>query len=187
MARNRKRFYAPTVMNRIFGFVGPTGAGKSTLLMELVRNLPDRLGIIKSLATRERRGPEDDAFYRFISREDLESKRANGTLLQVSEYAGNFYANDKPDVDHLLETKHGLMAIVEDGVKNFRDAGYNVTVIRIIPKGNPQSTDESRAKADAERAALHLPADFELVNDFAPGGKEIALRELLTFIRTQVI
>ena len=174
-------------MNHFFGFFGPSGAGKSTLLLELVRNLPDRLGIIKSLTTRARRGPEDDVFYRFISKEDLEAKRTNGTLLQVSEYAENFYANDKIEIDQLLEMKHGLMAIVEEGVKNFREAGYHVTIIRIIPKGNPQLNDEARANADATRAKLHLPADFELINDFAPGGKEAALRELLTFIRTQVI
>lgn len=169
-------------MKRIIAFVGPTGAGKTTLILELVRHMSDRLSVVKSLTTRARRGPEDDQFYQFVPREEIRKREADGRLLQVSEYAGNLYANDKVDLDHLLEYKIGLMALVEDSVPKFRNAGYQLTVIRVVPKDHPKTADVLRAQADASRAAIPLDADLELENSFRPGGKETAIRSLIEFI-----
>jgi guanylate kinase len=167
----------------IIGFVGPSGAGKSTLIVELVRNFSDRLAVIKSLTTRARRGQEDDLFYQFVSADEVRKRETEGRLIQVSEYAGNLYANDQIDLDKLLEYKCGLLAIVEEGVEHFRSKGYTVIVINIIPEDNPAQKDLVRKTADEMRSQLPLNPDLEVVNSFKEGGREEALGKIIEFVR----
>lgn len=171
-------------MHPIIGFVGPSGAGKTTLMMELLRRMPERVGLVRSITTRPSRGPEDDMVFDRGARNDINRLRAEGHLFQISEYAGNVYANDRRSVDALLKNKIGMMAIVEQGVLNFRSAGYDVRIVRIVPRDNPAQTDQRRANADAERAHSGLSADLEVVNSFKPGGLEEALHQLTDFITT---
>jgi len=171
-------------MKQIFGLVGPSGAGKTTLILEIVKRFPTTVGIVKSLTTRPRRGAEDDAFYDFVSPEEMTQRQSEGRLVQTAEYAGNYYANDRETLDALLKEKFGIAALVEDGVNNFRHAGYHVAVIKVMPFHHKPTEDEKRARADEERALTHVPADFVLNNSFEPGGKEKAIEHLATYIQS---
>jgi guanylate kinase len=175
-------------MRTIFGLVGQSGAGKTTLIEEIVRRLPDRIAIVKSLTTRPRRGPEDDTFYDFIPVEEMRQRETEGRLAQISEYAGNLYANDRQQLDELLDKKFGINALVEDGVNNLRRAGYSVTVIKVLPVHHISQVDKQylipleRREADKRRSQINLPADFILNNSFEPGGKEKAIQQLAKYI-----
>lgn len=171
-------------MRTIFGLVGQSGSGKTTLIQEVIARFPDAVGIVKSLTTRARRSPEDDQFYDFITVDEMRRREAAGKLIQVSEYAGNLYANDRSELDALLSEKFGINALVESGVNNLRHAGYNVTVVKILPFHNPSLTDKAREIADAQRAQTHLPADIVINNSFEPGGKEKAVQQLTNYIRS---
>ncbi|MFH1620957.1 MAG: hypothetical protein ABIB04_02635 [Patescibacteria group bacterium] len=174
-------------MYKLIVFIGPTGAGKSSLMLELVRNLSDRLAIIKSLTSRPRRGSEDDHFYQFVSREEIEKRKTEGRIFQVTEYAENFYANDKQDMDRLLNSKYGLIALVEESIACFKDAGYDLIVVRIKPKNNPGVLDAIRTAEDTKHAAVPVKTDLELVNSFKPGGREQAIRQLFEFIHKTLV
>ncbi len=174
-------------MHKLIAFIGPTGAGKSSLMLELVRHLSDRLAIVKSLTSRPRRGGEDDLFYQFVTKEEIEKRKTEGRIFQVSQYAGNLYANDKQDLDNLLKNKYGLIALVENGIANFLNAGYELVVIRIKPKNKPETSDARRAMEDLEHAAIPVKIDYALENSFKPGGKEEAVHRLFEYIHQTLV
>ena len=171
-------------MKPIVGLVGPSGSGKTTLIEELVRRYPEAVGVVKSLTTRPRRGPEDDPNYDFISVEEMRKREASGRLVQVSEYAGNLYAHDWDHLNELLKDKIGMCALVEQGVRNLRAASLDVRVVHILPRGGEGARDEARETADKKRAASGLTPDIVIVNDFAPGGLERAADELARYIES---
>ncbi len=175
-------------MHAIIGFLGPSGAGKTTLMFEMIRRHPDRYGLVTSLTTRPSRGPDDDRVFRRASHGEIKRMKEAGELFQISEYAGNLYANDRASVDTLLAEKIGMMAIVEMGIRHFRVAGYHVIVVRVVPEGNVTppvdrpAPDTIRKQEDAERASQEMPADLTVVNSFANGGKEKAIEDLERFL-----
>jgi guanylate kinase len=169
-------------MKPILGLVGPSGSGKTTLIEEMLRRFPERVGIVKSLTTRPRRGPEDDPNYDFVSVDEMRRMESNGELVQVSEYAGNLYAHERKHLDELLKTKIGICALVEQGVRNLREAGYHVLVVKIVPEGG-EARSEARAEADIKRAQSGLASDVEIVNSFETGGLEKAEGALADIIR----
>jgi guanylate kinase len=167
----------------IFAFVGPSGSGKSTLIAEMLRRFPGRLAVIKSVTTRPKRSAEDDMNYRFIGIEEGDALMDAGRLIQGVHYAGNFYGNDRKDVDDVFAAgKHGITALVEQGVVNFRAAGYRIAAIGILPSGRIDPRSEERRKLDAERARTAFAPDIEIENRFESGGIERAANAAAAYI-----
>jgi guanylate kinase len=146
----------------------------------MLARFPERVAIVKSLTTRPRRGPEDDPNYDFVSVEEMRRMERDGELVQVSEYAGNLYAHGRK-YDELLKDRIGICALVEQGVRNLRNAGYDVKVVKIIPHGG-EAKSEARAEADIKRAKDGVASDFEIVNSFEPGGLERAERDFADLV-----
>lgn len=170
-------------MHPIIGLVGPSGSGKSTLIQEMTRMYP-AVKIAKSLTTRPKRGAEDDLFYDFISLPRLRAMEAEGRLTHVSEYAGNYYTNDRLYLDSLLKDYYGIAALVESGVGYLRQAGYTIKVVKIKPLAYTLTSDAERLKADELRAANSIKADLEIVNSFEPGGLDRSVKVLSEFINS---
>ncbi len=171
-------------MKPIVGLVGPSGSGKTTLIEDMIRRFPNRVGVVKSLTTRPRRGPEDDPNYDFVSVEEMRKREATGRLVQISEYAGNLYAHDWDHLNELLKDKIGICALVEQGVRNLRAAKLDIRVVDIVPQGGEGARDEAREEADKKRAASGLTPDVVVVNDFGPGGLARAADELAKYIES---
>lgn len=167
----------------VFAIVGPSGSGKTTLINAALETLPDTLRIIKTYTTRARRDSEADRQHVFISREEAGHLLRENDLVESDEYAGNFYGTPRSYLDELLRAHHGIKAITESGIIGMRDAGYQVRVIRIEPKHAPGSIDESRTADDARRKQLASQPDLVIENDFAPGGRERAVAELVAYIK----
>lgn len=168
----------------IIALVGPSGSGKSALIIEMLRRMPDELAIIKTVSTRERRDASDDIHYRLIDARHYAAITAFGALIQGVRYRGASYGNAVQDVDPLLKRRAGITALVEQGVLNFRERGYTVYVIRVVPAGpdykNRGPEREAEDKAREEAIPLH---GYRLTNEFALGGFEHACDQLKTIIQ----
>ena len=175
-------------MNTIFALVGPAHCGKSMLMKEVVRLIPERVGIIKSFTTRAQRDADDAIFYDFLVKEALEQKRANDELVEYVEHAGNYYGYDRQAVESILARTHGICAVVESAVYDLINAGYTVAPIKIIPAHAEKMREvfyekhKERINADKERGKVHLNFAAEIINSFEPGGKEKAINDLVALI-----
>ena len=78
-------------MTTVFIISAPSGSGKSTLVNELMRRSPG-LRFSVSYTTRAPRGSEQNGLdYFFVTREDFESRIAQGEFLEWAEVFGNYY------------------------------------------------------------------------------------------------
>lgn len=147
---------------------------------------PQHIVALQSLTTRPRRGPQDDAFFEFVSPEDIQKRQEHGDLLQLSEYAGHFYANAKDMLDAQLRETHVIAPLVEHAVLSFQKAGYRMILIQVIPQSIYDTRQEIRRIADEERAETPIKFDTQIINDFSPGGKENAIKETLECIAKRI-
>lgn len=168
-------------MYPIFGLVGPSGSGKTTIILELLKQFPDQLAVIKSLTTRPRRGPEDDVFYDFISPKEMEQKKSAGLLFSISEYAGNAYAFDYKKTTEIVQKKCGIQALVESSFKQIRSAGFELNIIKIIPKGEIDQRSKEREREDAERSAVLYTPALRVINAFEEDGLKTAVSTIAEY------
>lgn len=146
-----------------------------------VERMLGKVDRIKSFTTRTKRNESDLLYYEFVTREEVERRKEMGVVVQLIEYAGNYYGTDRREIERVLKNRIGMLAVVEYGIKTFTDAGFTVKVVRIEPVG--YTAREGRKEADAERAKIEIKIDKTIVNDFAPGGIEKATDELIDFLQ----
>lgn len=171
--------------NVIFALVGPSRSGKTTLITDAIMQAADhKLAMIKSFTTRYRRSEEDDLIYDFITKREFGEKIEDGDVIQHVEYAGHIYGNSHVAVNSALKNGHGILALTEEGILNFRNAKYIVKPIKIIPKYQRNlDVSELRKKEDVKRSKIEINFDLELINSFRRGGREKAAAQLVNFIR----
>lgn len=175
------------MIHPILGLVGPSGSGKTALILAMRDTFPEKTVVLKSLTTRAPRDEQDALFYEFVGVEELRAREHAGRLVQVSEYAGNFYAHDREHIDHVIQQGIALCAIVEFGVLALRNAGYDIRTLKLIPfppRHPREREDPSRLLADAKRVSLITQHDFELTNDFHEGGWETSVTRMAEIVRS---
>lgn len=80
----------------------PSGTGKTTIIHHLRERLSDS-GIIVTTTTRApREGEEDGVHYHFISEQEFNEKLEAGNFIEHAQYAGNWYAIEKDELDRKL-------------------------------------------------------------------------------------
>lgn len=97
---------------------GPSGAGKSTVVRRLLETCKLPLELSVSVTTRARRPDEvDGRDYRFVSREEFETLRADGKFLEYKEVygRGDWYGTLRDPV--LASMNEGRWVILEIDVQ----------------------------------------------------------------------
>jgi guanylate kinase len=167
----------------IFCLVGPSGSGKTTLIENIVARMPERVGIVKSTTTRQRRNDGELKHYDFVSPEEFERIKDLRGFINSQNFAGFWYGTSIGDLNSLLERKHGIWAMVESAYEKLIAAGYKLKIIRIVPDHHEELVRPERKEADLERSRIAIPTDLTVINSFQPGGLEKATAEICDFIR----
>lgn len=168
-------------MKTLIALVGPSRAGKTSLILEALKAFPEKLTAVRSLTTRPRREGDasDDIFYEFVDTSVFSYLSSAGEFVEEVVYGGNHYGVPKRS---LLGDAVGILAATEHGINALRKYVAHVLVVRIWPMDNVLTDDTSRLNDDATRIKFGLRADYDIVNPFSPGGKEIATKMLIEYI-----
>jgi len=178
--------------NPIFVLIGPVQSGKSTLILEVVRKLPDKLEIVKSVTTRPKREDEDDLFYDFMDFESYIEKKLCMQFIETVSYGGNYYGYLHSSVDKVIKEKAGICAATEQGVLELQRSEYNVVPIKIIAKHNEEvqrdfyEKNPKRLEDDRRREEVAISFKKQVVNSFKGGGKEKATQDLVLLIQKMI-
>jgi guanylate kinase len=168
----------------IIVLVGTSGGGKTALLFEMLKRFPNDCAALKSLTTRTRRGPEDDVFYDFVSRDYFETRYGLGEVFQRADFGGNLYGCERSHVNSIVSHQLGLVVLVQQAIQDFLKAGYTLHLVHIVPEGHQPRNENARLRDDEARARIVVDYDATIVNSFAPGGFQAAADELAAVIES---
>lgn len=96
----------------------PSGSGKTTITKALLARRPD-IGYSVSVTTRKPR-PEErhGAAYYFLTRDEFVRRRDAGEFIEWAEYAGEWYATLKSEIDRVLRSgKHVVLDVEIQGAR----------------------------------------------------------------------
>ena len=112
---------------------GPAGSGKGTV-NKLLLSTGDFVYSVSATTRAPRPGEIDGVSYHFISREDFESKLAEGELLEYTEYCGNYYGTLKKEALAVLESGKNLILEIEvEGAANVKRLYPDAVLIMLLP------------------------------------------------------
>ncbi|CDJ37289.1 guanylate kinase, putative [Eimeria tenella] len=173
----------PSMEPRLLIIAGPSGVGKGTLVRRLRANWPNAFGFSVSHTTRQPRpGEQEGREYFFISREEIESLRDRGDLLEHAEFSGNVYATSVAEVQRIASL--GQICLLEIdlvGVSIIRSRHFKgARFVFIEPPSleelerrlrqrnteTPETLQRRLAHArDELQTATKMPWDLKLLND----------------------
>lgn len=168
-------------MYRVFALVGPAGAGKTTLLLALIETFPQAFKVLPSWTSRAYKEPADALCYQLVTRAIIEHFTPNEVIDRI-DHGGNLYTTLRREADDILTEANAILTLTEEGVSQFRTAGYEVVGIRIIPQGGQRSADPVRAAADIAQSRRSIGIQHSILNSFAPGGRMKATQDIVAFI-----
>lgn len=77
----------------------PSGGGKDSVINALIKRLPRATRLVTTTTRPPRPGNQEGVDYYFISEKTFESKLAAGDFLEHNVYAGNYYGEEKKELE----------------------------------------------------------------------------------------
>lgn len=119
--------------NMLIVISGPAGSGKGTVVKEIM-NISDDFAYSVSATTRQPRpGEVDGVNYFFVTREEFEQNIKNDSLIEYTEYCGNYYGTINSKVQQLLEDKNVILEIEVEGAMNVKKKFPDAVLILLLP------------------------------------------------------
>ncbi len=171
MTTNKKGF--------LYVISGPSGVGKGTICKELIKRIPD-LSVSVSATTRKMRKEDiEGVTYFFKSEAEFKEMIENNSLLEWTNYNGNFYGTPISPVKEALDCgKDFILEIEVEGALNVKKIFPDAVLIfidtpsfaelekRLIGRGS--ETDESinaRISRAKEELLLKDKYDYVITNN----------------------
>jgi guanylate kinase len=106
------------VTPRVIVLSAPSGGGKTTITKALLAKRSDLGYSVSATTRRPRPGEQDGVAYHFMSREEFARRRDAGEFIEWAEYAGEWYATLRSEVDRLLTAgKHAVLDVEIQGAE----------------------------------------------------------------------
>ncbi|MBE6643217.1 MAG: guanylate kinase [Clostridia bacterium] len=176
---------------------GPAGSGKGTVLKELLA-MSDDFAISVSATTRQPRpGEVDGVNYFYITREEFEENIKNDTLIEYTQYCGNYYGTINSKVSEMLESKNVILEIEVEGAMNVKRKFPDALLILLLPpdyktlesrlRGRGTETDEvikARLEQSKNELACFEEYDYVVINE-NEGARDAAL-DILNITKSEI-
>ena len=97
----------------LFVVTGASGTGKTTLVTEALARIPGLRFSVSATTRPARPGEVDGEDYHFLSRDEFESKVAEGAFLEWAEVYGNCYGTLKSQVQAALDVGESILLDID--------------------------------------------------------------------------
>lgn len=101
-------------------FTGPSCCGKTTLVQKMIKDRPQIMQYIRSLATRQPRTPDEKDIYRFISTDEFLGMRSRNEVLQEVFFKDNWYGSHRDQIFKDCSGKIAIAIVEPSGVAAYR-------------------------------------------------------------------
>lgn len=176
---------------------GPAGSGKGTVLRELFE-MDDSFALSVSATTRKPRpGEVDGVNYFYVTREEFEESIKNDSLIEYTEYCGNYYGTISSKVSEMLKDKNVILEIEVEGAMNVKKKFPDAVLILLLPpdyktlearlRGRGTETDDvikARLAQSRNEIACFDKYDYVVINQ-NEGAHEAAL-DILNITKSEI-
>jgi guanylate kinase len=162
--------------------LGPSAVGKDTMINRLKAKYPGAIYKLPSYTTRPmRNGEVEGVDYFFVTKEQFQSMREEGSLFGVQEYNHNFYASNKNKLKEVMADKSKVIILnynieTANSVKDDLDFNYVALLPpsegelrnRLIKRGTKAEEITNRMNNSIREIQLINEANYiqyRLVND----------------------
>lgn len=102
-----------TGKGKLFVVSGPSGVGKGTVVAEVIKRLPNLKRAVTYTTRKPRQGEITGKDYHFVTQEEFERLKQQGSFLEWAEVYGNFYGSPKHEVEQLLSRGHNVVLVLD--------------------------------------------------------------------------
>lgn len=112
---------------------GPAGSGKGTVNGKLTQ-LPEYAFSVSATTRAPRPGEAHGVNYYYITKEEFETRIANGEMLEYTNYCGNYYGTPLKEAIEVLESGRNLVLEIEvEGALNVKRLYPEALLIMLLP------------------------------------------------------
>ncbi len=131
---------------RLFVVSGPSGVGKGTVVAEVMKRLPKLKKAITYTTRQPRPGEIIGKDYHFVTKNEFERLKREGTFLEWAEVYGNFYGSPKQEIEQLMAKGNDVVLVLDvQGALEVKKKIPHAVLIFL----EPPSLDELRRRIEA--------------------------------------
>src|SRR5579875_1207239 len=158
---------------------GPSGVGKGTVVEKLVQRVPHLVRSVSVTTRSMRPGEKEGRDYFFVSPQEFERRKAEGSLLESAEFAGCQYGTPRAWVEARLRGQDDVLLVLEvQGAMQVRQRMPEAVLVFLSPPSlaELEARLTGRGTEGPEKIALRLDKarqelaerrhfHYEVVND----------------------
>jgi guanylate kinase len=132
---------------KLFVIAAPSGAGKTTLVQAVTRNNPELRFSISYTTRPQRRNEAHGVDYMFVDKEEFNSLREQGEMLESATVFDNLYGTSREQVEQHLNDGHSVILEIDwQGARQVRESMPECTTIFILPPSHDELVRRLRSR-----------------------------------------